>query len=208
MSMAPSIDTDAVMALDRPASVNLSSRATLVLNADMQPLSWMPLSTWTWQEAITAVLQERVIQLCAYDDAIIKSAYRDYPVPSVVCLRKYQRRKAVAFTRYNLFLRDGFQCQYCGTRKPVKDLTFDHVIPRSRGGPSNFENIVAACAGCNLRKGSKTLREADMRLLRKPRMPSPQELDRIGKRLASVHVQLHRTWTDYLYWGSDLERDG
>jgi 5-methylcytosine-specific restriction endonuclease McrA len=206
MSMAAGSDLDHGMARLGHASP-LSSHTTLVLNADMQPLSWMPLSTWHWQEAITAVLQQRVIQLCTYDDVAIKSAYREYPVPSVVCLRKYQRRKAVAFTRYNLFLRDGFQCQYCGTKKSVKDLTFDHVVPRSRGGASNFENIVAACAGCNLRKGNKTLREADMRLMRRPRTPRPEELDRVGRRLAAMHVQLHRTWMDYLYWGSDLDRD-
>jgi len=126
----------------------LNTHRTLVLNADMQPLSWMPLSTWSWQEAVSAVLQDRVIQLKTYEDLTIHSATRTFEVPAVVCLRQYHKRKTAAFTRYNLFLRDGFTCQYCGARKPVKDLTFDHVLPRSRKGPASFENIVAACQTC------------------------------------------------------------
>ena len=191
--------------LPRSQMARLAEHKTLVLNADMQPLSWMPLSTWTWQEAMTAVLQERVIQLRAYEDLTIRSAHAEFEVPSVVCLKKYQRKKAVAFTRYNLFLRDEFTCQYCGVQKPAKELTFDHVVPRSRNGRSSFANIVASCGRCNLRKGNKTVREAGMKLLRKPRVPTPDELDKVGRRLAYMHVQLHRSWLDYLYWGADLE---
>ena len=156
----------------------LNTHRTLVLNADMQPLSWMPLSTWSWQEAMTAVLQDRVIQLKTYEELTVRSASQAFEVPAVVCLRQYHKRKNAAFTRYNLFLRDGFCCQYCGTKKAAKDLTFDHVLPRSRKGPATFENIVAACQSCNLRKANKTPREAGMKLLRKPRAPSPHELDK------------------------------
>lgn len=183
----------------------LNAHRTLVLNADMQPLSWMPLSTWSWQEAMTAVLQDRVIQLRTYEDLAVHSATEVFEVPAVVCLRQYHKRKSAAFTRYNLFLRDGFQCQYCGTRKAAKDLTFDHVLPRSRRGPASFENIVAACQSCNLRKGNRTPKEAGMSLLRAPRAPSPHELDKIGRKLARVERELHQTWLDFLYWGSELE---
>lgn len=183
----------------------LDAHRTLVLNADMQPLSWMPLSTWSWQEAMTAVMQDRVIQLKSYDDLSVHSASQSFQVPAVVCLRQYHKRKSAAFTRYNLFLRDGFTCQYCGTRKPVKDLTFDHVMPRSRKGGSHFKNIVASCQGCNLRKANRTPREAGMKLLRAPRVPTPHELDKIGRKLARVQKELHQTWLDYLYWGSELE---
>lgn len=183
----------------------LDTHRTLVLNADMQPLSWMPLSTWSWQEAVSAVLQDRVIQLKTYEDLTVHSASASFEVPAVVCLRQYHKRKTAAFTRYNLFLRDGFTCQYCGTRKPVKELTFDHVMPRSRKGPATFENIVAACQSCNLRKGNKTPREAGMKLLRTPRRPSPYELDKIGRKLAMVQKELHQSWLDFLYWGGELE---
>ncbi|MGB7317865.1 MAG: HNH endonuclease [Planktotalea sp.] len=183
----------------------LNAHRTLVLNADMQPLSWMPLSTWSWQEAMTAVLQDRVVQLKSYDDIAVHSATQAFDVPAVVCLRQYHRRKSAAFTRYNLFLRDGFCCQYCGTKKPAKDLTFDHVLPRSRKGSATFENIVAACQSCNLRKSNRTPREAGMKLLRQPRVPSPHELDKIGRSLARVQKELHQTWLDFLYWGADLD---
>ena len=154
---------------------------------------------------MTAVLQDRVVQLKTYEDLAVRSATQAFEVPAVVCLRQYHRRKNAAFTRYNLFLRDGFCCQYCGTKKPAKDLTFDHVLPRSRKGPATFENIVAACQNCNLRKANKTPREAGMKLLRKPRAPSPHELDKVGRKLARVQKELHQTWLDFLYWGSDLE---
>lgn len=182
----------------------LEGYRTLVLNADLQPLSWAPLSSWTWQEAMTAVLQERVVQLKAYDEVTIRSAHAEFEVPAVVCLRQYHRRKAVAFTRFNLFLRDELRCQYCGTEEPAKNLTFDHVIPRSRGGKGGFRNIVASCQRCNLRKGNRTPAEAGLKLLRQPRVPSPQELDRIGRRLAFMHKDLHQSWLDFLYWDSEL----
>lgn len=194
------MDQDAVSHLHQ-----LESHRTLVLNADMQPLSWMPLSTWSWQEAVSAVLQDRVIQLKTYEDLTVHSATETFEVPAVVCLRQYHKRKSAAFTRYNLFLRDGFTCQYCGTKKPVKELTFDHVLPRSRRGPATFENIVAACQKCNLRKGNRTPREAGMKLLREPRAPSPYELDKIGRKLAMVKRELHQSWLDFLYWGAELE---
>ena len=191
--------------MELPNVHQLNMHRTLVLNADMQPLSWMPLSTWSWQEAMTAVLQDRVVQLKTYDDIAVHSANREFQVPAVVCLRQYHKRKSAAFTRYNLFLRDGFQCQYCAAKKPAKDLTFDHVLPRSRKGPATFENIVAACQSCNLRKGNRTPREAGMKLLRPPRIPSPHELDKIARKLARVQKELHQTWLDLLYWGADLE---
>ena len=186
----------------KPNVQQLNTHRTLVSNADMQPLNWMPLSTWSWQEAMTAVLQDRVIQLKTYEDIAVHSATQEFQVPAVVCLRQYHKRKNAAFTRYNLFLRDGFRCQYCGVKKPAKDLTFDHVLPRSRKGPATFENIVAACQSCNLRKANKTPREAGMKLLRAPRAPSPHELDKIGRKLARVQKELHQTWLDFLYWGA------
>ena len=127
----------------------------LVLNADYRPLSYYPLSLWPWQEAIKAAFLDRV-QIVAEYDAVVHSQRREFRIPSVVVLKEFVRpQKRVAFTRFNLFLRDEFCCQYCGAKG---DLTFDHVLPRSRGGITSWENVVAACSPCNLRKGSRTLK--------------------------------------------------
>jgi 5-methylcytosine-specific restriction endonuclease McrA len=105
-----------------------------------------------------------------------------------------------AFTRFNLFLRDAFACQYCGR---AEDLTFDHVTPRSRGGRTSWENIVTACAPCNLVKGGRTPREAHMRPFRHPMRPTSYDLQENGRRFPPGH--LHESWLDYLYWDIELE---
>ena len=189
----------------RATPTALDSLRTLVLNADMQPLSWAPLSSWNWQDAMIAVMQRRVVQLKTYEDVTIRSARAEFEVPAVVCLRRYHQRRAVPFTRYNLFLRDEFRCQYCGCNGNARNLTFDHVIPRSKGGRSGFSNIVAACQSCNLKKGNRTPKGAGMRLLRAPRVPSPPEIDRVGRKLARMHKDLHRTWLDFLYWDVEID---
>ncbi len=124
----------------------------LVLNADHRPLSYFPLSLWSWQDTIKAVFLERVTILAEYD-RVVHSPSFEMRLPSVVSLKTYVKpARNPAFTRFNLFLRDRFECQYCGDDD---DLTFDHVIPRSRGGRTTWENVVTACAPCNLMKGGK-----------------------------------------------------
>lgn len=182
-----------------------SGLRTLVLNMDMQPLSWAPLSVWSWEDAFVAVHQERVIQVRSYEGITVRSASQEYEVPSVVALKSYRKRRKVAFTRYHLFLRDEFTCQYCGNRFAAKDLTFDHVTPRSRGGQTSWSNIVACCGRDNLRKGSKTLQQAGMKLLRQPFEPSVFQLDSAARRLPRVKGELHQTWMDFLYWDAELE---
>lgn len=184
---------------------SIANLRTLVLNADMQPLSWAPLSVWTWQEAFVAVIQNRVIQIKTYDNAVVRSATRSFEVPAVVALKSYRKRKKVAFTRFHLFLRDEFTCQYCGQRFNARELTFDHVIPRSKGGASVWANIVACCGADNLRKGSFTPEQAGLKLLRKPFEPTPFELDAAARRLPWAMNDLHQTWMDFLYWDSELE---
>ncbi len=172
----------------------------LVLNADYRPLSYYPLSLWPWQDAVKAAFLDRVDILAEYDH-VVRSQRMEIRVPSVVVLREYVRpRKRAAFTRFNLFLRDEFACQYCGARH---DLTFDHVIPRALGGVTSWENVVAACAPCNLRKGSKSLRNSGLRLRKTPREPGSEELRNIGRRFPPNH--LHDSWLDYLYWDSELD---
>jgi 5-methylcytosine-specific restriction endonuclease McrA len=149
----------------------------LVLNADYRPLSYYPLSLWPWQEAIKAAVLNRVSIVAEYDH-VVRSQRQEFRIPSVVVLKDYVKpQKRVAFTRFNLFLRDEFCCQYCGAKG---DLTFDHVVPRSRGGITSWENVVAACSPCNLRKGSKTLRQSGLHLAKVPRAPSPEEMQSHG----------------------------
>lgn len=177
---------------------------TLVLNADMQPLSWGPLSVWPWQDALVAVLQERVNPICNYDFEV-RSARRSFHIPSVVALKDFRRRKKVSFTRYHVFLRDAFRCQYCAKAFEAKELSFDHVIPRSRGGRTTWENIATCCHADNLRKGNKLPREAGLTLLRQPFEPTPYQLDIAAKQCSSAQDGLHETWLDYLYWDIALE---
>jgi 5-methylcytosine-specific restriction endonuclease McrA len=172
----------------------------LVLNADFRPLSYYPLSLWPWQEAIKAVFADRVTILAEYD-AVVRSQRSAMHIPSVVVLKDYIRpQKRVAFTRFNLFLRDEFCCQYCGARS---DLTFDHVVPRSRGGLTSWQNVVAACAPCNLRKANKSLRQAGMTLRSTPRAPDVEHMNAVGRRFPPGH--LHESWLDFLYWDAELE---
>ena len=170
----------------------------LVLNADYRPLSYLPL--WPWQEAIKAVWLDRVDIVAEYDETV-RSQRMEVRIPSVVVLKEYVKpRKRVAFTRFNLFLRDEFTCQYCGARH---DLTFDHVVPRAMGGVTSWENVVAACAPCNLKKGSKSLRASGLSLKRRPYRPGAQQLIDLGRRFPPNH--LHDSWTDFLYWDVELE---
>ena len=172
----------------------------LVLNADFRPLSYYPLSLWPWQEAVKAVFLDRVNILAEYEE-VVRSQQMAMRIPSVVVLKEFvQPQKRVAFTRFNLFLRDEFCCQYCGARG---DLTFDHVVPRARGGITSWENVVAACSPCNLRKGSKSLRQAGMSLRRPPRQPSAEEMRQVGRRFPPGY--LHDSWLDFLYWDAELE---
>ncbi len=172
----------------------------LVLNADYRPLSYYPLSLWPWQEAVKAAWLERVDIVAEYDQ-VVRSPSTEIRIPSVVVLKDYVRpQRRVAFTRFNLFLRDEFRCQYCGTRG---DLTFDHVVPKARGGLTSWENVVAACAPCNLKKGARSLRQAGMRLRKVPRRPGAEELRNLGRRFPPNH--LHETWMDFLYWDAELE---
>ena len=175
--------------------------AALVLNADYRPLSYYPLSLWTWQDAVKAAYMDRVDIVAEYDD-YVHSPTTSIRIPSVVVLKDYVKpQKRVAFTRFNLFLRDEFKCQYCGSRG---DLTFDHVVPRKVGGVTSWENVVAACSPCNLKKGSKSLRQSGLHLRKPPRQPSVHELQSLGRRFPPNY--LHDSWMDFLYWDSELER--
>ncbi|MEM7423068.1 MAG: HNH endonuclease [Pseudomonadota bacterium] len=179
---------------------NLREHPALVLNADYRPLSYFPLSLWAWQDAIKAAFLDRVSIVAEYDTEVHSPSIA-MKLPSVVVLRDYVRpARYPAFTRFNLFLRDGFRCQYCGAKG---EMTFDHVVPRSRGGRTTWENVVAACGKCNLRKSNLTVRQAGMSLTRLPQRPTSGELQNRGRKFPPNH--LHESWLDFLYWDAELD---
>lgn len=182
------------------ATAELERCHALVLNADYRPLSYFPLSVWSWQNAIKAVFMERVNIVSEYDRKVHSATFA-MAVPSVVSLKSYiQPTKYPAFTRFNVFLRDHFSCQYCGDGS---DLTFDHVVPRSRGGKTAWDNVVAACSPCNLKKGGRLPKEAHMVPRTQPYQPTNFMLQENGRSFPPNY--LHESWVDFLYWDSELE---
>lgn len=164
----------------------------LLLNADARPVSYMPLSTITWQEAITYLFQDKIVVL-EYYDRVVSSANWSTKVPSVVMLKKMFRRASMAkFSRQNVFLRDLNQCQYCGEKFLRSDLTLDHVYPQSLGGKTTWDNIVASCQPCNTWKGNKT----NIRPINLPRQPSYFDLVKNRKKLR-LELQ-DRRWERYV----------
>lgn len=165
----------------------------LVLNADGQPVSMLPPSTVQWKEAITYLWLDKVHVLEWYDDWVVSSANWETRVPAVMMLKEMQRRKRKPrFSRYNLYLRDMFTCQYCTTQFTQKELTLDHVLPLSKGGKTSWENIVASCGPCNSRKGNST----SMKPKRMPYHPDYYELANKRKQL-QFEIR-HPSWTNWL----------
>jgi 5-methylcytosine-specific restriction endonuclease McrA len=141
------------------------------------------------------------------DEDVVHTVSRAIRVPRVIVLQVYDRfpRARVRFSRQNIYLRDGCTCQYCGKKLPRSDLNLDHVIPRSRGGRTTWENVVCSCIPCNVKKGGRTPFEAGMRLLKTPSRPrwSPFARDLNGR-------YPHEDWRPFLslvnasYWNTEL----
>ena len=135
-------------------NISLEKCPALVLNADYRPLSYYPLSLWCWQDSVKSVFLDRVTIVSNYD-RVIRSPSFDMKLPSVIALKHFVSPQSNPnFTRFNVFLRDKFSCQYCGSGD---ELTFDHLLPRSRGGKTNWDNVVTACSNCNVQKGGRLL---------------------------------------------------
>lgn len=170
---------------DDAVRIGLLERGTLVLNR-----SWQPVHVTPVRRALCLVFREvaRIVaaqSLQTYsfaewceepvpdDRMAIRSPSISISAPEIIVLARYDRvpRHEAPFTRRNLFLRDNFTCQYCGRRCTSDHLSVDHVVPRSRGGSTTWENCVLACVGCNARKADRTVIEAGFRLLRQPVRP-------------------------------------
>jgi 5-methylcytosine-specific restriction endonuclease McrA len=146
------------------------------------------------------------LSVAVHDDAI-RTVDRRIRVPRVIVLMAYERmpKTRVRFSRFNIYARDDNTCQYCGVRMPRADLNLDHVVPRSRGGATSWENVVCSCVPCNLRKGGRTPEEARMRLRRHPGRPRWTPMFRSATRRA-----FYREWRPFLsladaaYWNAEL----
>jgi len=196
--------TDERQAKRESTLLHLENCPALVLNADFRPLSYFPLSLWSWQDAVKAVFMDRVNILSEYD-AKVHSPSFEMKVPSVIALKEYVKpQHKPAFTRFNVFLRDAWVCQYCGHTFKTHELTFDHVIPRFHGGQTTWENIVAACGPCNVKKSHRLPHECGMHPLRTPSEPTIYELQENGRTFPPNF--LHESWGDYLYWDTELDK--
>ena len=180
--------------------VPLEKCPALVLNADFRPLSYYPLSLWCWQDAIKSVFLDRVSIVSNYKRKIRSPSF-EMNLPSVIALKNFiQPSKNPNFTRFNVFLRDKFMCQYCGSKE---SLTFDHLIPRSKGGKTTWSNVITACSACNLKKSNRLYQEVDMHPFQWPFKPNVHELNHNGKSFPPNY--LHESWMDFLYWDIELE---
>ncbi|MEN9579302.1 MAG: hypothetical protein RJA70_2311 [Pseudomonadota bacterium] len=147
--------------------VAMSSARTLVLTP-----WYLPYRVVGWQEAITLMCLDKVDLVVAYNEQV-RSPSTSLPMPAVIRMRKKvsASRYRIRFSRLNVFMRDGFRCMYCGKTCRMSELTFDHVVPRSQGGVTQWENILSACRACNARKGNKTPAQAGMNPLGKAYKP-------------------------------------
>lgn len=194
-------------------------RSALVLNRH-----WAPIQTTTVQTAISLVAKGSALIIdpvtfethdllswsdvsrskAEFQDALIRSPRLALVVPEVIVLKTYEGRgeRAVVFSRRNLFKRDHYACQYCGDQPGPSELTIDHVLPRSKGGYSRWENCVLACVACNMRKADRTPEQAGMKLRKTPRKPSWKALAQFPPR------ERRESWDQFLsraYWEVELE---
>ena len=183
--------------------MSLTGNPSLVLNADYRPLSYYPLSLCSWQDAIKSVFLERVSVIENYDKEV-HSPTISIKIPSVIALKDFViPRKKPAFTRFNVFLRDNFTCQYCLYKFSANELTFDHLVPRCLNGKTTWTNVVSACTSCNLKKGRRLLQSTGMQLSKAPIRPTSLQLQNNGRNFPPNF--LHESWRDYLYWDTELQ---
>ena len=139
------------------------SQDCLLLNGNGKPVSFFPLSVINWKTAIKLLLARNVILIKSYDDQYVRSPSISIELPSILMLKRFHKfHNYVRFSRSNVFLRDIYTCQYCKNIFSRNELTLDHVIPKSKNGPTNWENVVTSCKSCNSAKGStlqKPIRE-------------------------------------------------
>lgn len=172
---------------------------TLVLNAYYQPIDQI-----SWQRAVSKMVTEKIEVLEYYADRVVHTISQAFQIPSVIrILSVVKGKKGVRFSRENVFKRDKGTCQYCHKLVAREDFTLDHVIPKSKGGTTKWENVAVCCLACNQKKSSRTPEQAGMRLLTVPVRPKslPEQMKILGK--------VPKDWIAYLrdtiYWHGELE---
>ena len=179
--------------------MHVDSTRTLLLSQGYEPIKIIP-----WQRAMILLTLQKVDVVEEYD-AEVRATSLVVRIPAVVRLRKAFRRfaKPVKFSRVNIYARDGYRCQYCGAKCATDQLTYDHVVPRSRGGRTSWDNIVSCCYACNRRKANRTPAEAKMVLRSTPVRPAwiPAVQIRVSTR------SVPDAWRDYVYWVGEIDHD-
>jgi 5-methylcytosine-specific restriction endonuclease McrA len=179
---------------------------TLVLSAAYEPINQI-----SWQAAVVAVLGGRPVEVLeVYEDREVRSVTFSMKIPAVIryLVGKVGKRRGVRFSRENVYTRDKGRCQYCSKKLSRAEVTYDHVVPRAKGGKTRWENIVIACVSCNSRKANRTPEEAGMRLVSVPVKPKhlPETL-----RLTFTREKVPGQWASYLrsvvYMHGELETD-
>ena len=167
-------------------------RNVLLLDSSM-----MPIRTIGWQRAMLLWFQGKA-RIIEDQDAEVHGATWRYKIPSVIQLTDYVMKnwdKHIRFSRRNVFHRDAYTCQYCNQRPAPHRLTLEHVLPRCRGGQTNWINIVTACFACNQKKEGKTPEEAGMRLRKKPAKPQGRDYFKFA-----LPEEIPQIWKPYLYF--------
>lgn len=162
----------------------------LVLNATYEPLSVVSV-----KRAVVLLLKEKA-ELVETAKAMLRAENFSIPRPLVIRLVYYvkiPRRVTLPVTRRGVLTRDQYTCQYCSATPPRKDLTMDHVLPRSRGGKTTWENVTTACQRCNGRKGNRTPAEANMKLLSEPKRPRYIAIAALG------NTEARQVWGKYMW---------
>lgn len=167
--------------------------STLLLNADGNPVSMLPLSTLSWKESIIYLVLDKATVLEWHENWTVRSANWETRVPAVMILKNYEKKRGYArYSKKNVFIRDSYICQYCGVKVNEKNATLDHVLPLSHGGKTNFENTVCACASCNAQKGNNK----NIKPKKKPFKPSYYQLVEGRKQLPFANI--HPSWNSYI----------
>lgn len=168
--------------------------------------TYEPIRVIGWKRAAYLVFSGKA-EVIEESDQEVRSPSTIWKLPSVIRqFGKYKRRGEVQFSRINIYMRDGWTCQYCGDRKPAKDLTFDHVLPRAQGGKTSWTNVVTACKPCNGDKADRTPQQAGLKLIKEPVRPKWLPAQMIIK-LKTVPDE----WKSYIdekslmYWTTELE---
>ena len=169
------------------------SNDCLLLNGNGKPVSYFPLSTIDWKTAIRLLFTKNIIVIKNHESWSVRSPSMEVEVPSIIMLRRFHKfQNYVKFSRSNIFLRDMYRCQYCSNIFDSKQLTLDHVVPRSKGGETSWENIVTSCKTCNTSKGSKTIEPINL-----PKKPSFAHLLN-GHKLNKKDFP-DQAWADYIF---------